>query len=80
MLQQLSQQGVSFDPTTADRTSVDGARSFGYHASQHSTGLEPDVYAVREREVSSPAAVTRSARSAASGAPFGPKRIAADGW
>jgi hypothetical protein len=44
VLQQLSQQGFSFDSSTADKTSVDGARSFGYHASQQSTGLESDVY------------------------------------
>ena len=44
VLQQLSQQGFTFDSTTADKTSVDGARSFGYHASQDSTGLESDVY------------------------------------
>ena len=44
VLQQLSQQGFSFDSTTADKTKVDGARSFGYHASQDSTGLESDVY------------------------------------
>ena len=44
VLQQLSQQGFSFDSTTADKTGVDGARSFGYHASQNSTGLESDVY------------------------------------
>jgi predicted small secreted protein len=44
VLQQLSQQGFSFDSTTADKTDVDGARSFGYHASQNSTGLESDVY------------------------------------
>jgi hypothetical protein len=44
VLRQLSRQGFSFDSTTADKTSVDGARSFGYHASQNSTGLESDVY------------------------------------
>ncbi len=44
VLQQLSQRGFRFDSTTADKTSVDGARSFGYHASQDSTGLESDVY------------------------------------
>ena len=46
VLQQLSQRGFTFDSTTADKTSVDGARSFGYHASQDSTGLESDVYFV----------------------------------
>jgi hypothetical protein len=44
VLQQLARQGFSFDSTTAGKTSVDGARSFGYHASQDSTGLESDVY------------------------------------
>jgi hypothetical protein len=44
VLGQLSQQGFSFESTDADKTSVDGARSFGYHASQKSTGLESDVY------------------------------------
>ena len=46
VLQQLSKQGFTFDSTTADKTDVDGARSFGYHASQRSTGLESDVYFV----------------------------------
>ena len=44
VLRQLSQQGFSFESTTADRTTVDGARSFGYHASQDSTDLDSDVY------------------------------------
>ena len=44
VLRELSQQGFTFDSTTADKTSVDGARSFGYHASQGSSGLESDVY------------------------------------
>ena len=44
VLNQLSQQGFSFDSTTADKTGVDGARSFGYHASQKSSGLQSDVY------------------------------------
>jgi hypothetical protein len=44
VLQQLSQQGLTFDSTTADKTSVDGARSFGYHTSQNSTGVESDLY------------------------------------
>jgi hypothetical protein len=44
VLTQLSQQGFSFDSTSADKTTVDGARSFGYHASQKSSGLESDVY------------------------------------
>jgi hypothetical protein len=44
VLAQLAQQGFSFESTSADKTSVDGARSFGYHASQKSSGLESDVY------------------------------------
>jgi hypothetical protein len=44
VLSQLSQQGFSFESTSAARTTVDGARNFGYHASQKSTGLESDVY------------------------------------
>jgi hypothetical protein len=46
VLRELSQQGFTFDSTTADKADVDGARSFGYHASQRSTGLESDVYFV----------------------------------
>jgi hypothetical protein len=44
VLAQLAQQGFTFDSTSAKKTSVDGARSFGYHASQKSSGLESDVY------------------------------------
>jgi hypothetical protein len=46
VLRQLSRQGFTFDSTSADKTTVDGARSFGYHASQSSSGLESDVYFV----------------------------------
>ena len=44
VLGRLAQQGFTFDTTSADKTTVDGARSFGYHASQKSSGLESDVY------------------------------------
>ncbi|HEY6746248.1 MAG TPA: hypothetical protein VI357_11085 [Mycobacteriales bacterium] len=44
VLAQLARQGFTFRSTTADKTTVDGARSFGYHASQKSSGLESDVY------------------------------------
>lgn len=44
VLGQLAKQGFTFRSTTADKTKVDGARSFGYHASQKSSGLESDVY------------------------------------
>jgi hypothetical protein len=45
VLQQLtSQQGFTFDSTSADKTTVDGARGFRYHGSQDSSGLESDIY------------------------------------
>ena len=44
VLAQLSRKGFTFDSTTADKSGVDGARSFGYHASQDSSGLQSDVY------------------------------------
>lgn len=44
VLAQLAQQGFTFRSTSADKTTVDGARSFGYHASQKSSKLESDVY------------------------------------
>jgi predicted small secreted protein len=44
VLARLAQQGFTFRSTSADKTTVDGARSFGYHASQKSSGLESDVY------------------------------------
>jgi hypothetical protein len=44
VLAQLAQQGFTFRSTSAAKTTVDGARSFGYHASQKSSGLESDVY------------------------------------
>jgi hypothetical protein len=44
VLGQLAQQGFTFDSTTAEKTKVDGARSFSYHAVQKSSGLESDVY------------------------------------
>ena len=44
VLGRLSQQGFTFVSTSADKTTVDGARSFGYHATQKSSGLESDVY------------------------------------
>jgi len=46
VLAQLGRQGFTFESTAADRSTVDGARSFGYHASQKSTKLESDVYFV----------------------------------
>jgi hypothetical protein len=44
VLSQLSQQGFTFESSSAAKTTVDGARNFGYHASQKSSGLESDVY------------------------------------
>jgi hypothetical protein len=44
VLGQLSRQGFTFESTSADKTTVDGARSFGYHATQKSSGLESDVH------------------------------------
>jgi hypothetical protein len=44
VLAQLAQQGFTFDTTTAKRGTVDGARSFEYHAKQAKTMLESDVY------------------------------------
>lgn len=44
VLAQLARQGFTFKTTTAEKTQVDGARSFSYHASQASTQLESDVY------------------------------------
>lgn len=44
VLGQLAQQGFTFESTTAERGTVDGARSFKYHASQAKADLESDVY------------------------------------
>ncbi len=44
VLGQLAQQGFTFESTTAERGTVDGARSFQYHASQEKEMLESDVY------------------------------------
>lgn len=44
VLGQLAQQGFTFDSTTAERGTVDGARSFGYHATQAKSMLESDVF------------------------------------
>ena len=44
VLGQLAQQGFTFESTTAERGTVDGARSFQYHASQAKEMLESDVY------------------------------------
>jgi hypothetical protein len=44
VLTQLSKQGFEFDSTTAERSTVDGARSFGYHAREAKNQLQTDVY------------------------------------
>jgi predicted small secreted protein len=44
VLGQLAQQGFTFESSTAERGTVDGARSFRYHASQEKEMLESDVY------------------------------------
>jgi hypothetical protein len=44
VLAQLAAQGFTFDSTTAERGTVDGARSFQYHAKQTKSMLESDVY------------------------------------
>lgn len=44
VLGQLAQQGFAFESTTAERGTVDGARSFAYHATQAKTMLESDVF------------------------------------
>jgi hypothetical protein len=44
VLAQLAQQGFTFESTTAERGTVDGARSFSYHATQEKTMLESEVY------------------------------------
>ena len=44
VLAQLAQQGFTFESTVADRGTVDGARTFSYHARQAKNMLESDVY------------------------------------
>jgi hypothetical protein len=44
VLAQLARQGFTFDSTTAEKSTTDGARTFAYHAAQASSGLESDVY------------------------------------
>jgi hypothetical protein len=44
VLAQLTSQGFQFDSTTAKRSTVDGARTFGYHAQETKNKLQADVY------------------------------------
>jgi hypothetical protein len=44
VLGQLARQGFTFESTTAEHGTVDGARSFHYHASQAKAMLESDFY------------------------------------
>lgn len=46
VLGQLAAQGFTFESTEAERSKVDGARSFNYHASQAKNKLESDVFFV----------------------------------
>jgi hypothetical protein len=43
VLGQLGSQGITVDSTTPKRTTVDGARSFGYHAKITKDNLEEDL-------------------------------------
>jgi len=50
VLGRLAQQGLTFESTSAQRSTVDGARSFGYHARHAKDGFESDiVFLVRGR-------------------------------
>jgi len=44
VLAKLSRQGFAFDTTTAEKSTVDGARAFGYHAREATNKLEANVY------------------------------------
>lgn len=44
VLAQLAARGFTFDSTSADKTTVDGARSFGYHAREAKNSLQANVY------------------------------------
>jgi hypothetical protein len=44
VLAQLTKQGFSFDSAVAKRTTVDGARTFGYHAREPRDKLQADLY------------------------------------
>jgi hypothetical protein len=44
VLTQLTKQGFTFDSTVAKRTTVDGARTFAYHARERRSKLQADVY------------------------------------
>lgn len=44
VLGQLARQGFTFESTSAEKSTTDGARTFSYRASQKSSGLESDVY------------------------------------
>jgi hypothetical protein len=51
VLKQLSNQGFQFDSTTARRSTVDGARAFGYHAREAKNKLQADVYFIFRTKV-----------------------------
>jgi hypothetical protein len=44
VLAKLANQGFAFDSTTAKRSTVDGARTFGYHAREAKYKLQADVF------------------------------------
>jgi len=44
VLAQLTKQGFSFDSAVAKRTTVDGARTFGFHAQEPRNKLQADLY------------------------------------
>jgi hypothetical protein len=44
VLAKLANQGFAFDSTTAKRSTVDGARTFGYHAREAKNKLQADVF------------------------------------
>ena len=43
VLGRLGQQGLTFESTSAERSTVDGARGFGYHATREEDGVESDI-------------------------------------
>jgi hypothetical protein len=79
VLGRLSKQGFSFDNTEPKRSTVDGARTFGFHAREASAGLQADVYFAfrgrNELEINcqwkdAPSDVRRGCRSVLSGIQF----------
>jgi hypothetical protein len=44
VLAQLGREGFTFESTSAERSTVDGARSFGYRATQAKDGLQSHIF------------------------------------